>query len=156
MANGQIVGGFYNFATNSFEYRVGPIINVQPTSTGAYIVTYEQLPLYRGNGGCKVLVNGVEAFAGTRGDCGGHSFGTNIGSAGNDRFNRINNQCTANPNGIYSSLADCQGGNGNCDPCPPCPPPPENYCPPGKTCIDDDEWGQIQSLTGAVVAKLCG
>ncbi|AFY94632.1 hypothetical protein [Chamaesiphon minutus] len=51
--------------------------------------------------------------------------------------------------GIYQTLQECQGdcGGGNC---------PENYCPPGKTCIDSSKWSQIESLSEAVRGKVCG
>lgn len=57
-----------------------------------------------------------------------------------------------NTPGIFASLADCQAictSNG-------CLPPDPNYCPPGKVCIKDVEWSQIEQLTNQNRAKHCG
>jgi hypothetical protein len=66
------------------------------------------------------------------------------------RYDQINGLCvdqrTLNTYGKYATLAECTANLGGC---------PPNYCPPGKVCITDSEWSQIESLANNIKNKDC-
>ncbi len=76
------------------------------------------------------------------------------------KYDCLNGNCVPksqyNTPGLYLSLEACEaacGGNS-------CPSPfeclePANYCPPGKTCIPNSDWGKIESLSNQLKNKSC-
>lgn len=80
----------------------------------------------------------------------------------NGKYDCLNGNCVDSgvygTPGKYATLEECQG---NCSSnTNSCKPPfkcidPENFCPPGKVCVPQDEWGQIVGLVQQNVAKHC-
>ena len=77
-------------------------------------------------------------------------------------FDCINGVCTDSSTfktpGKYSSLTSCESSCS--DSKNSCAPPfqcidPSNFCPPGKVCVPQDEWGQIVGLVSQNVSKHC-
>lgn len=79
-----------------------------------------------------------------------------------DAYDCINGTCT-NKNvyktpGIYATLEACQAACGNTQPM--CAAPfecidPSNFCPPGKVCIPQSQWSQIEGLASKLRQKNC-
>lgn len=81
-----------------------------------------------------------------------------------NKFDCINGSCIKaniyNTPGQYATLQECQnncssGSNSNS-----CNPPfqcidPTNFCPPGKVCLEQNEWTQITGLIAQNKAKHC-
>lgn len=78
-----------------------------------------------------------------------------------DAYDCINGTCILKgvygTPGIYESLEECESSCGNK---PMCSPPfecidPSNFCPPGKICIPQNEWTQIEGLANKLKQKNC-
>lgn len=88
-------------------------------------------------------------------------FGSCNSCPANVRYDCINNNCAPNSEyktpGIYATLEECQqhcGGSQNCPTGLECLDP-SNYCPPGKACIPNNKWLQIENLSNQLKNKNC-
>lgn len=76
-------------------------------------------------------------------------------------YDCLNGQCVTSSKyttpGIYKSLADCQAvcaNGGACGSGKQCVEP-TTYCPNGKVCIDQEEYGNIQGLIAKINSEVC-
>ncbi len=78
------------------------------------------------------------------------------------KYDCVNGNCVEwtayNTHGLFDDLSDCQNNCGtntnNCAAPFQCIDP-SNFCPPGKVCVPQDEWGQITSLVHQNISKHC-
>lgn len=76
------------------------------------------------------------------------------GEAG--KFDCLNGNCTPSDTGYFQSLADCQAVCAySCGEGKQCVDP-NNFCPPGKICIDSSEYSQIEALINKISQEICG
>lgn len=77
-------------------------------------------------------------------------------------YDCINGMCIASAQyktpGYYKSLSDCQaicGDQGVCGNGKICIDP-NSYCPPGKVCLEQAEYSQINALISKISQEICG
>lgn len=151
VAGGSTVGWVIGSQYPTGNYRLPAVNGALAPGADNFYVTADNI-IQPNN---QVAYSAAISARGLRGNCTGCLFQ-------GDLWDCINGNCVKNSQyntpGIYQSLEECQSSCGNSS--PTCAPPnvcidPNNYCPPGKVCISQSEWSQIEGLSNQLRNNNC-